>query len=132
MPFDLRHAPASFQRCMISIFSNMIEQRIEVFMDNSFVFGSSFDDCLANLTRVLQRCREKNLTLSWEKRHFMVKKGIVSGHVISYDGIEVDRVKIDLIANISPPICVKDVRSFLGHIGFCRRFTQDFSKTAKP
>jgi len=53
------------------------------------VFGSSFDDCLTNLTRVLQRCREKNLTLNWEKCHFMVKKGIVLGHIISQDAIEV-------------------------------------------
>jgi len=51
----------------------------------------------------------------YEKCHFMVKKGIVSGYIISHEGIEVDQAKIDLIANLAPPACVKDIRSFLGH-----------------
>ena len=77
MTFVLCNASATFQYRMISIFLDMIEQCIEVFMDDFFVFGSSFDDCLANLTRVLQKYNEKNLALNWEKCHFMVKKGIV-------------------------------------------------------
>ena len=62
----------------------------------------------------------------------MATKGIVLGHVISHDGIEVDKAKIDLIANLPPPTCVKDIRLFLGHAGFYRRFILDFSKIAKP
>jgi len=64
MSFGLYNAPATFQRYIIFIFFDMIEQCIEVFMDDFSVFGSSFDDYLANLTKVLQRCREKNLTLN--------------------------------------------------------------------
>ena len=62
----------------------------------------------------------------------MVKKGIVLGHVISSDAIEVDKAKIDLITNLPPCICLKDVRSFLGHAGFYHRFINDFSKIIKP
>ncbi|XP_058216628.1 uncharacterized protein LOC131327478 [Rhododendron vialii] len=132
MPFGLCNAPATFQRCMVSIFSDMVERFLEVFMDDFSVFGSSFDECLHHLTLVLVRCKEKNLVLNWEKCHFMVKQGIVLGHIISHKGIEVDKAKIDLISNLPPPRTVKEIRSFLGHAGFYRRFIKDFSKIAKP
>ncbi|BBG94798.1 transposable element gene [Prunus dulcis] len=132
MPFGLCNAPATFQRCMMSIFSDMVERFIEVFMDDFSVFGSSFDSCLDNLALVLARCEETNLVLNWEKCHFMVQEGIVLGHKISARGIEVDRAKIETIEKLPPPSTVKGIRSFLGHAGFYRRFIKDFSKITKP
>jgi hypothetical protein len=58
---------------MISIFSDMVERFLEVFMDDFSVFWSSFEECLHHLTFVLVRCKEKNLVLNWEKYHFMVQ-----------------------------------------------------------
>ncbi|KAL4296425.1 hypothetical protein GQ457_12G013270 [Hibiscus cannabinus] len=132
MPFGLCNAPATFQRCMLSIFSDMVEHILEVFMDDFSIFGESFDDCLSNLEKVLTRCEEKNLVLNWEKCHFMVTNGIVLGHVVSRKGIEVDKSKIDIISNMPTPKTVKDVRSFLGHAGFYRRFIKNFSAISKP
>jgi hypothetical protein len=122
MPFGLCNAPATFQRCMLSLFSDMVERGLEVFMDDFSVFGTSFDHCLEKLEKVLTRCVDKNLVLNWEKCHFMVTEGIVLGHIVSSKGIEVDRAKIDVIADLPPPRSLKDVRSFLGHAGFYRRF----------
>ena len=64
MPFGLCNAPATCQRCMMAIFAYMVEKSIEVFMDDFFVFGSSFECCLSNLERVLERCEETNLVLN--------------------------------------------------------------------
>ncbi|GKC17717.1 reverse transcriptase domain-containing protein [Tanacetum coccineum] len=103
MPFGLCNARGTFQRCMMAIFYDMIEETIEVFMDD---FS--------------------------EKCHFMVKEGIALGHKISKYGIEVDREKVNVIAKLPPLMSVKGIRSFLGHVGFYRRFIQEFSKIARP
>ncbi|GJW38756.1 reverse transcriptase domain-containing protein [Tanacetum coccineum] len=132
MPFGLCNAPGTFQRCMMAIFHDMIEETMEVFMDDFSVFGDSFSSCLSHLDKMLKRCEDTNLVLNWEKCHFMVKEGIVLGHKISKSGIEVDKAKVDVIAKLPHPTTVKGVRSFLGHAGFYRRFIQDFSKIARP
>ena len=72
MPFRLCNAPGTFQRCMMGIFSDMIEHILEIFMDDFSVFGDSYEGSLENLRRVLERCKEKNLVLNWEKCHFRV------------------------------------------------------------
>ncbi|GKA91441.1 reverse transcriptase domain-containing protein [Tanacetum coccineum] len=117
---------------MMAIFHDMIEETMEVFMDYFSVFGDSFSSCLSHLDKMLKRCKDINLVLNWEKCHFMVKEGIVLGHKISKSGIEVDKAKVDVIAKLPHPTFVQGIRSFLGHVGFYRRFIQDFSKIARP
>ncbi|GJZ18317.1 reverse transcriptase domain-containing protein [Tanacetum coccineum] len=107
MPFGLCNAPAIFQR-------------------------NSFDTCLNNLDKMLQRCKDAHLVFNWEKCHFMVKEGIMLGHKVSSAGLEVDKAKIDVILKLPPPTNIKGVRSFLGHAGFYRCFIKDFSKIARP
>ncbi|KAJ9538724.1 hypothetical protein OSB04_031457 [Centaurea solstitialis] len=132
MPFGLCNAPATFQRCMMSIFSDMIEDTMEVFMDDFSVIGTSFENCLENLKKSLERCETHDLILNWEKCHFMVQEGIVLGHLVSKRGLEVDKAKIEVIMQLPEPSTVKGIRSFLGHAGFYRRFIKDFSKISKP
>nr|GEY69648.1 reverse transcriptase domain-containing protein [Tanacetum cinerariifolium] len=91
MPFGLCNALGTFQRCMMAIFHVMIEKIMEVFMDD---FS--------------------------EKSHFMVKEGIVLGHKILENGIEVDKAKVDVISKLPHPTTVKGVRSFLAHANFQR------------
>nr|GFA35895.1 reverse transcriptase domain-containing protein [Tanacetum cinerariifolium] len=132
MPFGLCNAPGTFQRCMMAIFHDMIERTMEVFMDDFSVFGNSFSTCLTNLKNMLKRCEDTKLALNWEKSHCMVKEGIVLGHKISKKGIEVDKAKIEVISKLPHPMTVKGIRSFLGHVGFYRRFIKDFLKISRP
>ena len=97
----------------MSIFSDMIEEIMKVFMDDFSVYGTTFDHCLENLDKVLQRCQEKDLILNWEKCHFMVREGIILGHLVSKRGIEVDKAKIEVIERLPQPTNVKGIRSFL-------------------
>nr|GEU57371.1 reverse transcriptase domain-containing protein [Tanacetum cinerariifolium] len=103
---------------------------MEVFMDDFSVFGNSFETSLSHLDKILKWCEDTNLCLNWEKSHFMVKEGIVLDHKISKNSIEVDKAKVDVIVKLPHPTTVKDIRSFLGHVGFYRRL--DFSKIAWP
>nr|GEW39509.1 reverse transcriptase domain-containing protein [Tanacetum cinerariifolium] len=128
MPFGLCNAPGTFQRCMMAIFHDMIEQT----MDDFSVFENSFSTCLTNLEKMLKRCEDTKLALNCEKNHFMVKEGIVLGHKISKKGTEVDKAKIKVISKLPHPTTVKGIRSFLEHAGFYRRFIEDFSKISRP
>ncbi|XP_025616833.1 uncharacterized protein [Arachis hypogaea] len=90
------------------------------------------DHLAGNLARVLERCTNTNLILNFEKCHFMVKQGIVLGHIVSKDGISVDPAKIDVISSLPYPSSVREIRFFFGHAGFSHRFIKDFSKVALP
>ena len=109
MPFGLCKAPATFQRCITT----------------------DFESCLAHLTKILEVCVKKRLVLSWEKSHFMVREGVGLGHIVSGKGLEVDKAKIEVIQNLPLPGTVRDLRSFLEHVGFYVRFIQDFAKVSK-
>ncbi|GJY05860.1 reverse transcriptase domain-containing protein [Tanacetum coccineum] len=118
MLVGLCNAPATFQRYMLAIFHDMIEESVEVFMDDFSVFGDSFDKCLNNLDKMLQHCKDAHLILNWEKCHFMVKEGILLGHKVSDARLEVDKAKINVISKLPPPTNIKGVRSILGHVSF--------------
>ncbi|RDY00830.1 Retrovirus-related Pol polyprotein from transposon 17.6, partial [Mucuna pruriens] len=116
MSFGLCNAPSTFQRCIISIFSDLLKDCMEVFMDDFTMYVESFEAYLDNLSKVLRRCIKSNLVLNFEKCHFMVTEGIVLRHLVSARGIEVDKAKVDVIASLSNHTSV----------------WEDFSKIALP
>ena len=121
---------ARFNYAWLVFFSEYIENRMEVFMDGFTVYGSLFDAWLNSLSMALERRIETGLALNYEQCHFMVKQGIILGHIIFKKGIVVDLAKIDVISTRPYTSCICEIRSFLGHAGFCRCFIKDFSKIA--
>ena len=94
-------------------------------MDDLSVYGETFLEALDNLEKVFVRCQETNLSLSHEKCKMMFTKRVVLGHVVSQARIEVDPANIEVITNLSQPQTQKDVRIFLGHARYYRRFIKD-------
>ena len=127
MPFGRINAPATFQWCMIAIFSDFLGDSLEVFMDDFSIFGNDFESCLAHLTKILEVCVKKWLVLSWEKSHFMVWEGVVLGHIISGKGLEVDKAKIEVIQNLPLQVAYEIWGAFSG----MSASTRDLYKTLR-
>jgi hypothetical protein len=132
LPFGLCNSPATFQMNFLAIFFYLTHDRVEVYMDDFTVYGDDFQQALENLEKVLIRCRETNLSLDHEKYRMMLTEGIFMGHHISDTRIRVDPTKIDIIPQIKILSSHKEVRSFLGHVGYYRRFIQNFTNLASP
>nr|GEU98049.1 reverse transcriptase domain-containing protein [Tanacetum cinerariifolium] len=124
IPTSLCNAPGTFQRCMMAIFHVMIEKMIEVFMDDFSVFGDSFSSCLSHLDKMLKGCEDTNLVLNWEKCNFMVKEGIILGNKISKSEIEVDRAKVNVIAKLAHPTCVKMKKYILVAVDYLSKWVE--------
>jgi hypothetical protein len=92
---------------MMSIFSDMIDKIMEVFMYDFTIYGKSFTSCLENLDKVLRRCEEKHLVLNLEKCHFMVQEGMELRNLVSKRGIEVDKENIEVSEKLPPATNVK-------------------------
>jgi len=103
LPFGLCNAPATFQRAVLSIFSELVHDSVEIYMDEFTPYGSNFQEALSNVGKVLTKCIEMNLSLSPEKCEFLMTEGTVLGHTISCQGLQVDPNKIALIKKFPPP-----------------------------
>ncbi|GKB07393.1 hypothetical protein Tco_0835677 [Tanacetum coccineum] len=90
------------QRWVNPKFHDVIKKEVEKLLDAGVIYTISDN-------KMLQRCEDTNLCLNWEKSHFIVKEGIVLGHKISKNGIEVDKAKVDVIAKLPYPTTVKGV-----------------------
>nr|GEV18168.1 reverse transcriptase domain-containing protein [Tanacetum cinerariifolium] len=112
IPIDPRDQEKTTFTCPYITFAYACLSTMEVFMDEFLVFGNSLENCLSRLDKMFQRCKDTNLSLNWEKSHFMVKEGFVLGHKLSKNGIEVDKAKVDVIAKLPHPTTVKDFANY--------------------
>lgn len=132
MPFGLKNAPATFQRLMTVALSGLQGLQCFIYLDDVVIFASSVDEHSKRLCNIFKRLRHNNLLLQPDKCEFMHKEVAYLGHIINDKGISPNPEKIKAIKNYPIPTNPKQIKQFLGLIGYYRRFIKDFSKFAKP
>lgn len=132
MPFGLHSAPATFQRALDSVIGPELEPYAFAYLDDIIVIGKTLDDHLANLGEVLRRLRAANLKINPEKCEFFKRETKYLGHVVSGQGIHTDPDKVAAIQEMPAPLCLKELRRFLGVVSWYRRFISDFASLAHP
>jgi hypothetical protein len=132
MSFGLTNAPAYFMYMMNSVFMLELDKFVVVFIDDILVYSKNEEEHARHLHVVLQRLREHRLYAKLSKCDFWLKEIKFLGHTISQAGIAVDPDKVQEVMNWKPPTTVRWIQSFLGLVGYYRRFIPDFSRIAKP
>ena len=127
MPFGLTNSPATFQRFMDAVLAGYKWKFLLVYMDDICVFSSTFDEHIAELKLVFDRLRESRLKLKPSKCHFCQTKIKFLGHVVTNEGILPDPNKVKAVNNIPLPTNVKKLQSFLGLVGYYRKFVPNFA-----
>jgi len=132
MPFCLKNAPATFQRLMDNVLSSLQGIELFVYMDDIVIYARSLQEHTVKFGRLMERLREANLKLQPDKCEFLRTEVAYLGHIISADGVKPDPGKIESIINFPQPRSPKNIKQFLGLVGYYRRFIPQFSKIAKP
>jgi hypothetical protein len=130
MPFGLCNAPATFQRLLMYIFTDLFKS-MTVFVDY-FSTQSNVNDHLHYVKEVLIRCRKLRLTLNPDKTFLGINRGVLLGYVVSEEGREPDPKKVAVISNLATPTNFKGISKLLGYVGWYRELISNFSKIAVP
>nr|WP_269150788.1 reverse transcriptase family protein [Corynebacterium parakroppenstedtii] len=132
MSFGLTNAPAIFIDLMNRVFKPYLDSFVVVFIDDILIYSHSREEHMGHLRVVLQRLREEKLYAKYEKCEFWLKEVSFLSHMVSGDCIKVDPKKTEVIRNWPRPLTPSDIRSFLGLVGYYRRFVNGFSSIASP
>jgi len=132
MPFGLKNAPTTFQRLMDSVLTGLQDNELFVYLDDILVYARSLDEHKIKISRLMTKLRNANLRLQPNKCEFLRHEVSYLGHKISENGVKPDPEKIKAVQNFPIPRNQKNVKQFLGLVGYYRRFISNFSKLAKP
>ena len=132
MPFGLKNAPATFQRMMDNVLREYQYKTCFVYMDDIVIFSKSLQDHLIHLEQIFKKLKETNLKVQLDKSEFLRKEVNFLGHVITPDGITPNPIKIQAIQKYPIPKTVKEIKSYLGLVGYYRKFIPNFARLTQP
>lgn len=130
MPMGLRNSPSTFQRCVDNILRGL--KNVLVYMDDIIVFSTSLQEHIQDLENLFQRLREANLKIQLDKTEFMKRETPFLGHLVTTEGIKPDPNKVKAIKEFPIPRTTKEIKSFLGLLGYYRKFIPSFAQLTKP
>ena len=131
MPFGLCNVPATFQRLVMYIFTDLLYKSMTVFIDD-FSTQSNSSQHLGCVREALVRCRQMQLVLNPDKTFLGVQKNVLLGYVVSEKGREPDSKKIAVINELAIPTNAKGIAKLLGHVGWYRELIPDYAKIVVP
>lgn len=132
MPFGLKNAPSTFQRVMDEILKDIQNKICMVYMDDIIIFSTGLDEHIRNLKLVFKKLREARLKIQLDKSEFLRKEVEFLGHIITAEGIKPNKNKIEAIKKFPIPKTPREIKSFLGLVGYYRKFIKNFAKITKP
>ncbi|WVZ83813.1 hypothetical protein U9M48_030913 [Paspalum notatum var. saurae] len=132
MSFGSTNALAYFMYLMNKVFMEYLDKFVVVFIDDILVFSINEEEHEQHLRKVLQKLRENQLYTKLSKCEFWLLEVSFLGHIVSKGGVSVDPSKIKVVQEWVAPQNVGEIRSFLGLLGYYRRFVKNFSKIAQP
>lgn len=132
LPFGLKNAPSSFQRIMNEVLSNHINKRCFVYLDDIIIFSKSLQQHINDIKLIFDDLAKANLKIQPFKSEFLTKKVEFLGHIVTPQGISPNPKKIEAIQKYPIPVNVKEIKSFLGLIGYYRRFIPNFAHIVYP
>lgn len=132
MPFGLKNAPSTFQRVMDNVLKELQGKICLVYMDDIIVYSTSLQEHLENLNSVFEKLKVANLKIQINKSEFLCKEVSFLGHLVTPDGIKPNPEKISAVRKFPLPTTQKQIKSFLGLLGYYRKFIKDFANLTKP
>uniref|UniRef100_A0A1B6E8Y4 RNA-directed DNA polymerase n=1 Tax=Clastoptera arizonana TaxID=38151 RepID=A0A1B6E8Y4_9HEMI len=132
MPFGLKNSPPTFQRLMNNILRGIQNETCLVYLDDIIVYSSSLQEHLLRLKEVFTRLRNANFKVQLDKTEFLRKEVAYLGHIVTQDGVKPNPDKIKVIKNYPIPKTTKQIKGFLGLLGYYRKFIKNFAKITKP
>lgn len=132
MPFGLKCAPATFQRAVNNVLRGLQGLHCMIYMDDIIIYSSSLEEHIKDLRNVFERLRATNLKVQLDKTEFIRKEVLYLGHQITEDGLKPNDDKIKAVLNYPIPKTTRQIKSFLGLVGYYRKFIKDFAKVTQP
>ena len=132
MSFGLANAPATYQRLQEECLGDLHLKICYIYLDDLIIFSKTFEEHIDRLRQVFERIRQYGLKLSPKKCSFLMSSVKYIGHIVSSEGVQADPDKIEKVENWPRPKNPEEVRSFLGFVGYYRKFIDNFSKVARP